>query len=104
MPHAYILRCADGTFYTGSTVDLARRLHEHHTGDGANYTRERRPVVLVWSIECDRIDDAFAIEKRLQKWSHAKKQAVVDGRFGDLPALSRSRVEPPTGSGNGAGR
>ncbi|AZH84475.1 GIY-YIG nuclease family protein [Plantibacter sp. VKM Ac-2885] len=92
MPHVYILKCADGSFYTGSTIDLARRVAEHMDGLGATYTRERLPVTLVWSAEYDRVDDAFFIEKRLQGWSRAKKQAVIDGRFDDLPRLSCSRI------------
>ncbi|WP_307854205.1 GIY-YIG nuclease family protein [Nocardioides palaemonis] len=55
MPHVYILRCADGSFYVGSTRDLERRLSEHVLGLGAAYTRRRRPVVLVWAGEYERV-------------------------------------------------
>ena len=79
MPHAYMLRCADGTLYVGSTLDLARRLAQHQAGEGAAYTRRRRPVELFWSSECARIDEAFAWEKRLQGWSHAKRLAFAEG-------------------------
>ncbi|HXH36537.1 MAG TPA: GIY-YIG nuclease family protein [Plantibacter sp.] len=84
MPHASILRCADGTFYTGSTVDLARRLHEHHTGDGANDTRERA-----------RGQAATTARHPAGKWS------------GGLPAgaqlTARSR-DPPRSNGSRLGR
>jgi len=66
MPFVYMLRCADGTLYVGSTLDLSRRLAQHQAGEGAAYTRRRRPVELYWASECDRINEAFAWEKRLQ--------------------------------------
>jgi putative endonuclease len=77
----YILRCADDTFYVGSTVDLSRRLEQHQQALGSAYTRRRLPVELVWSSEFDRIDEAFGWEKRIQGWSHAKRQALIDGGF-----------------------
>jgi len=55
----YILLCADGSFYTGSTNDLERRMVEHQNGEGANHTRKRLPVELVYSEEYDRIDEAY---------------------------------------------
>jgi putative endonuclease len=85
----YILKCADGSFYTGSTIDLRRRLTEHQTGHGANYTKKRLPVVLVYYEEYEHIDIAFSREKQVQRWSHAKKAALVDGRFNELPALAK---------------
>jgi putative endonuclease len=92
MPWAYMLRCSDGTYYVGSTTDLEARLAQHQEGVGAAYTRRRRPVVLVWSAEFERIDEAFAFEKRVQGWGRRKREALIDGRLSDLPALaSRAR-------------
>ncbi|MGG7510343.1 GIY-YIG nuclease family protein [Plantibacter sp. YIM 135249] len=91
MPFVYILRCADASYYTGSTVDLERRMTQHQSGEGANYTADRLPVVLVWAAQLDRIDEAFALEKRIQGWSRAKKTALIEGRLDDLPGLSRSK-------------
>ena len=88
MPHVYILRCSDGSFYVGSTRNLERRVFEHNEGVGAAYTRRRRPVELVWSGECERIDEAFAMEKRIQGWSRAKRQALIDDRTDELGSLS----------------
>ncbi|MEZ0579229.1 GIY-YIG nuclease family protein [Nocardioides sp. MH1] len=88
MPFTYILECADGSFYVGSTWDLNRRVWLHNEGLGAAYTRRRRPVRLVWSAELARIDDAYALEKRLQNWSRAKRIALIEGRLDDLPDLS----------------
>ncbi len=87
----YILKCANGNFYTGSTIDLNRRLHQHQTGNGANYTRKHRPVALVYHQEFPTIQEAFRREKQIQGWSHAKKQALIDGDFDRLKSLSRSR-------------
>ncbi len=77
--YAYLLKCADGTFYAGSTRHLGDRVAQHQSGLGSAYTRRRLPVTLVWSQEFDRIDLAFAWEKRIQGWNHAKRQALIDG-------------------------
>ena len=91
MPYAYIVECSDGSFYVGSTWDLERRMFEHNEGLGAAYTRRRRPVVLVWAGEFDRIDEAFAMEKRIQGWSRAKRLALIEDRTHELgPLASRS--------------
>jgi len=84
----YILRCRDGSFYVGSTVDLERRVSQHQLGEGAAYTRTRRPVELVWAAEFDRIDDAFAYEKRVQGWGRRKREALIAGDFEALPELA----------------
>ena len=91
MPWTYILKCADGSLYVGSTIDLERRLFEHQTGEGSRYTRrkDRQPVQLVWSGFFERIDDAFWFEKQVQGWSRAKRLALIEDRWQDLPDLSR---------------
>ena len=88
MPSVYILRCSDDSFYVGSTWELERRVSEHNLGLGAAYTRRRRPVELVWNGDFERIDEAYAMEKRIQGWSRAKRQALIDGRTDLLPELS----------------
>ena len=88
MPYVYILQCADSSYYVGSTWDLERRLDEHAGGCGAAYTSRRLPVRLVFATEFDRIDEAFAMEKRIQGWSRRKREALIAGRYGDLPSLS----------------
>jgi len=93
MAWVYILRCADDSYYVGSTVDLDRRVWQHQEGLGAAYTRRRRPVTLVWSADFDRVDEAFAFEKRVQGWSRAKREALIDGRFEDLGWLSSRSYE-----------
>ena len=69
----YILKCSDGSFYTGSTRELDKRVQEHNMGMGANYTKKRRPVELVYFEEFQRVDDAFAREKQIRGWSRSKK-------------------------------
>ncbi len=91
MAWTYILRCRDGSFYVGSTTNLAARIAQHHRGDGAKYTARRRPVTLVWSAQFDRVDEAFAFEKRVQGWGRAKRLALIEGRYADLPGLASSR-------------
>jgi len=83
-----MLRCSDDSFYVGSTVDLERRLWEHDEGLGAAYTRRRRPVVLVWAEQYDRVDEAFAREKQVQRWGRAKRLALIEQRYADLPKLA----------------
>ncbi|CAN5458876.1 GIY-YIG nuclease family protein [soil metagenome] len=91
MAHVYILRCADGSYYVGSTTDLTRRLWQHNEGLGAAYTRRpgRRPVELAWSCEFRRIEDAFAAEKQIQGWSRAKRESLMRGDFELLPGLAK---------------
>lgn len=91
MAWCYILRCSDGSYYVGSTRDLARRLEQHASGLGARYTSQRLPVVLVWAAEFDRVDDAYATEKKIQGWSRAKREALIAGDYDALPALSRKQ-------------
>jgi putative endonuclease len=97
--YAYILRCSDGTFYAGSTNDLDRRLEEHAAGEGAAYTQRRLPVQLVWSAEFDRVDEAFAWEKRIQGWSHAKRAAFIEGGLEAIRGWSRSARLPASPRG-----
>ena len=84
--YVYMLRCIDGTFYTGMTSDIERRYAEHCAGEKPGYTSTRRPLRLVYVGEFDRPDDAIAFEKRLQSWSHNKKRAFADR---DWPLLKR---------------
>ena len=84
----YILECANGTFYTGSTKDLDRRIAQHQAGEGANYTKKHLPVKLVYYEKFQRIDFAFEREKQVQKWSRKKKIALMSGRIDLLHPLA----------------
>jgi putative endonuclease len=94
--YIYILECNDGSYYTGSTINLELRILQHQNGEGANYTKERLPVKLVYHEEFQRIDEAFYREKQVQRWSRKKKEALIKGDFKALVELARS---PSTGSG-----
>ncbi len=87
--YMYILKCLDDTYYTGSTIDLQRRLKQHQQGAGAIYTQKRLPVELVYHEEFQRIDDAFYREKQVQNWGQKKKEALIKGKFQNLPQLSK---------------
>jgi putative endonuclease len=98
MPVVYILECADGSYYTGSARSLPRRFDQHELGWGANYTRDRLPVTLVWFSEFARIDDAFAWEKRIQGWSRAKKRLLIEERYEELAGWSARQRRDLSGS------
>lgn len=87
----YILKCCDDTYYTGSTIDLERRLGQHKSGEGANYTMKRLPVELVYYEEFSRIDKAFYREKQVQGWSQKKKEALILKRDQTLPVLAECK-------------
>ena len=94
MAWVYMLECGDGSYYVGSTKELASRVWQHQVGEGAAYTRRRLPVRLVWSEEYEHIGLAFAREKQIQGWGRAKRQALIEGRYDDLPGLSQAKVSP----------
>jgi putative endonuclease len=89
MAWVYILKCADGSYYVGSTTHIHARVSQHASGIGARYTAQRLPVELVFAHECERIEEAFALEKQIQGWSRAKREALIEGRFDLLRGLSR---------------
>ena len=91
--YMYILKCSDDTYYTGSTVDLDYRIEQHKNGEGSNYTSDRLPVELIYTEEFRRIEDAFEREKQVQKWSHKKKEALMEGNIKQLRLLSRNYTE-----------
>jgi putative endonuclease len=85
----YILECADGSYYVGSTTNLERRLWEHQEGIGSKYTSTRLPVKLVFAAEFESIKEAYFWEKRVQGWSRAKRQALIRGEVELLPGLAK---------------
>ena len=86
---AYMLLCADGSYYVGQTDDLTKRIAEHKSGVGCAYTSRRQPVRLVWSEEFAIRDEANAAEARLKGWSRAKKQALIHGDYGRISELAK---------------
>jgi putative endonuclease len=75
--HVYIVRCADGSLYTGYARDPARRVDMHNSGRGARYTSGRRPVHLVHSESFDAVGDALKREHELKRWTRRKKEALI---------------------------
>jgi putative endonuclease len=90
VPHVYILRCADGSYYTGSTRNLEHRIHQHSLGLVEGYTATRLPIELVFAQEYERVDEAWARERQIHGWSRRKKEALIAQRYDDLPLLSVS--------------
>jgi putative endonuclease len=83
----YILRCSDGTLYTGSTSDVAERELKHNDGHGAKYTASRRPVKVVYSEAHESRSAAQRREYQIKGWSRAKKEALVAGDLSRLRHL-----------------
>jgi len=91
--YVYMLRCIDGTFYTGITNDIIRRYDEHRHGlNPTSYTHARRPVQLAYVGEFQSPDEAIAFEKRLKGWTHNKKRAFADRDWPMLRRLAAARL------------
>ena len=86
--YMYILQCYDESYYCGSTIELKRRIEQHQNGVGANHTKSRLPVKLIYYEIYPRIDLAFAREKQIQKWRREKKEALIKGEKIKLPELA----------------
>ena len=76
--YMYILKCSNGSYYTGSTVNLEKRIEQHKNGMGSKHTKRYLPVELIYYEEYDRIDKAFFREKQIQGWSRKKKEALIN--------------------------
>ena len=89
--YVYILLCADGSYYTGRSVDPDKRVSEHNLGLGGDYTKRRRPVRLVWSSGFATEEEAYMAERQIKGWTRAKKEALIRGDFDLLHELAKSR-------------
>ena len=119
---AYMLRCADGSYYTGHTDPLEQRIGQHQGGAIPGYTQSRRPLTLMWSQEFPSRLEALEAERRIKGWTRRKKEALPRGDWADLHdaaippgeralRLRSGRTEvgeatstPPEFSTNGGGR
>lgn len=72
----YMVRCRDGSLYTGWTTDLDKRLAAHNSGAGAKYTRSRRPVSLAWAQACQSRGDAMSLEVKTKRLDKPQKEAL----------------------------
>ena len=79
MPFVYILRCRDGSFYTGAARNLPARVRKHEAGTASRYTRPRRPVVLVWSRRVRTWSRALREEHRIKALKRSDKEVLVAG-------------------------
>jgi len=86
MHSVYILQCADGSFYVGSTQDVSSRLEIHNSGNGPDFTARRLPVRLAYQESFATLDEAVRREKQLKGWSRAKKEALISS---DLKLVSK---------------
>ncbi len=87
--YVYILRCDDGTYYTGVTNNLEKRFQEHEQGIDRNcYTFTRRPLQIVYYEIFNSPVNAIAFEKKLKGWNRKKKEALINGDYELLPQLS----------------
>ena len=101
----YILQCANGQYYVGSTTNIARRMEEHGstmltmnpTGStkalyrGAKFTKAHQPLKLVYTEEYESEHEARMREQQLHKWSHAKREALINGDLARLKELSKGK-------------
>ena len=78
MHHVYVLECSDGSYYTGYTTDVERRVAEHDAGDGAKYTRGRTPVELIHVESFDSQSAAMSREYEIKQYSRAEKERLVE--------------------------
>src|SRR3954454_9748801 len=100
----YLLRCSDGSFYTGHTDDLERRVAEHAVGEADRYVARRRPFYLVWVCRFATRLEALERERQIKGWPRARKQALVTADWERLHQLARPRTisEPTARSGTAA--
>jgi putative endonuclease len=90
--YVYILKCFDNSYYTGVTSNLTQRLFQHETAFYPDcYTVNKRPVVLVYYSEFTDINFAIDIEKKIKKWSRAKKEALINEEHDKLPNLAKKK-------------
>lgn len=90
----YILKCNDGSYYTGVTNNVERRFAEHQSGENKKaYTYARRPVKLVFITDFSSIDFAIEKEKQIKSWSKKKKESLINGAFELLPELSKKKFK-----------
>jgi predicted GIY-YIG superfamily endonuclease len=95
---AYILKCADGRYYTGQTDHLEQRIAQHNTGGYCDFTSRRRPVILVWSQGFPTRLEALEAERRIKPWARAKKEALISGDWAALSHFSKPPKERPSTS------
>lgn len=92
MAIVYMLECADGTLYTGYTFDMAKRLAAHNAGEGARYTRSRRPVRLLWSAGLPTARLARSAEVYIKRLPRAMKLRLAAGEISLTEACPKLKL------------
>ncbi|WP_327754655.1 TrmJ/YjtD family RNA methyltransferase [Sphingobium sp. SJ10-10] len=92
--YTYILRCSDGSYYTGHTDDLETRIAQHRSGSIQGYTFDRRPIELMWSAEFASRAEALTAEFQIKGWSRKKKEALIAENWEKLKKASASHSSP----------
>lgn len=96
----YVLKCSDGSYYTGHTDNIEKRMNDHHMRLIEGYTAARHPVELVFSQDFPTREEALALERQIKAWSRAKKEAMIRGDWSEVSRLDRAKsVHPSTRSG-----
>ena len=93
MHYTYIVRCADGTLYTGWTTDLNRRMAAHNAGEGAKYTRSRRPVALIYHECFPTKEEALRRECAIKRLSRQEKLRLITEKDGAAPKAPPKQEE-----------
>lgn len=89
--YVYILHCSDGSYYTGHTDNIEKRIQEHYAGALSScYTFKRRPLKLVFSQDFPTRVEALAAEQQIKGWSRNKKEAMIRGDWAEVSRLARS--------------
>jgi predicted GIY-YIG superfamily endonuclease len=87
--YVYILRCSDGSYYTGHTDDLEKRMAMHGTPRLGSYVSTRLPVHLAWCGEVSTREEALGFERQVKRWSRAKKEALMRGDWHAVSLLAK---------------
>ncbi|MEO7306044.1 MAG: GIY-YIG nuclease family protein [Ferruginibacter sp.] len=92
--YVYILKCSDGSYYTGVTNNIEKRLAEHNSDNSITaYTFKRRPVQLLYSQEFNDIKQAIELEKQIKGWSRKKKEARINEDWEKLKRYSKNYTD-----------
>ena len=89
----YVLKCSDGSYYTGSTSNLEKRISEHQNGLIKGYTSKRLPIELVFSEYFEDVYFAISAERQIKGWTRAKKMVLINGDFELLHELAGCKNE-----------
>ena len=93
MYYVYIVECDDGTYYTGYTSDISRRINEHNNGTGAKYTRSRNPVELIYYETFEDRSEAMSREYTIKQLSHDEKANLAENDDGEIEPLNPNIIE-----------